>query len=156
MRDAIAPRLHTTQWFNAARPLDLDALKGRVVVLHFFQMLCPGCVSHGLPQARAIHAAFDADDVAVLGIHSVFEHHEVMTAKALEAFIHENRLEFPIGIDAPAAAGPVPLTMQAYALRGTPSLVLLDREQRVRLHHFGRIDDLRLGAAIGALRAEAR
>jgi len=156
MQDSLAPRLRTTQWFNAAQPLDLAALKGRVVVVHFFQMLCPGCVSHGLPQAREIHAAFDADDVAVIGIHSVFEHHDVMTPKALEAFIHEYRLEFPIGVDAPAAAGPVPLTMQAYGLRGTPSVVLLDREQRVRLHQFGRIDDLRLGAAIGALRAEPR
>ena len=46
------------------------------------------------------------------------------------------------------------MTMQAYGLRGTPSLVLLDRQGRVRLQHFGSIDDLTLGAAIGGLLAE--
>jgi hypothetical protein len=39
-------------------------------------------------------------------------------------------------------------------LRGTPSLVLLDRQGRVRLQHFGSIDDLALGATIGRLLAE--
>ena len=37
---------------------------------------------------------------------------------------------------------------------GTPSVVLLDRAGRVRLHHFGQIDDLELGAQIGSLLAE--
>ena len=50
-----APPLRVSQWFNAPRPLTLDSLRGRAVALHAFQMLCPGCVSHGLPQAGRLH-----------------------------------------------------------------------------------------------------
>ena len=45
-------------------------------------------------------------------------------------------------------------TMQAYALRGTPSLILIDRQGRIRLNHFGIIDDLQLGAIVGQLLTE--
>ena len=149
-----APPLAVSEWLNTSGPVSLSALRGRVVLLHAFQMLCPGCVSHGLPQASKVHEMFAEDDVAVIGLHTVFEHHDVMGANALTAFIHEYRLRFPVGIDEP---GPerIPLTMQAYALQGTPSLVLIDRLGRVRLNHFGRIEDLALGALLGQLRAES-
>ncbi len=148
-----APDWHVSRWFNTPQPLTLQALRGRVVVLHSFQMLCPGCVSHGLPQATKTHDLFDRRDVAVVGLHTVFEHHAVMNAAALEVFIHEYRLEFPIGIDEAAPGQAVPLTMQAYGLQGTPSVVVLDRQGQVRLNHFGRVDDMALGALIGQLAA---
>lgn len=150
-----APRLQVSRWLNTPAPITLESLRGRVVVLHAFQMLCPACVSHGLPQAKAIHEALAGDDLVVLGLHTVFEHHEAMTPLALQAFVHEYRLGFPIGIDEAGGANPIPLTMQAYQLRGTPSLVVIDRAGRVRLHHFGQAEDLRLGAALGQLLAEA-
>ncbi len=148
-----APALDVSEWLNSA-PLDLADLRGRVVVLHAFQMLCPGCVSHGLPQAKAVHEAFPASDVAVIGLHTVFEHHEVMGPAALRAFLHEYRIRFPVAVDRPGSDGPIPMTMRAYGMEGTPSLVLIDRNGSVRLHQFGRLDDLRLGAWIGELVAE--
>jgi hypothetical protein len=150
-----APELQVSQWLNADAPLTLAGLRGRVVVLHAFQMLCPGCVSHGLPQAVRIHEAFGENDVAVIGLHTVFEHHAVMTAEALGVFVFENRLRFPIGIDQPAPHGSIPRTMRAYALQGTPSLVLVDRRGCQRLSHFGHLDDLRVGALLGQLVGEA-
>lgn len=149
-----APDLEIAQWLNTDAPITLQGLRGKVIVVHAFQMLCPGCVAHGLPQAAAIHAMFDERDVAVLGLHSVFEHHAVMTPQALQAFVHEYRLPFPIGIDRPDASGPIPHTMQAYGLRGTPSLLLIDRRGRLRLNHFGRIDDMRVRALVAQLVAE--
>src|SRR3546814_6731649 len=49
-----APELDVVRWFNSA-PLTLAGLRGRVVVIGAFQMLCPGCVSESLPQLRRIH-----------------------------------------------------------------------------------------------------
>ncbi|MEO8153660.1 MAG: redoxin domain-containing protein [Rhizobacter sp.] len=149
----IAPPLEISEWINTPHPLTLSVLRGRVVMLHAFQMLCPGCVSHGLPQASKVHEMFGDDDVAVVGLHTVFEHHDVMGPSALKAFIHEYRLRFPIGIDT-RGSGHIPLTTQAYALQGTPSLVLIDKRGRVRLNHFGRIEDLALGVLLGQLRVE--
>lgn len=147
----LAPALQISQWLNTPEPIALEGLRGRVVVLHAFQMLCPGCVSQGIPQANRIQAAFSARELVVIGLHTVFEHHAVMNAAALQVFAHEYGLSFPIGIDQPPARGHVPLTMQAYALKGTPSLVVLDRQGRIRLNHFGHLDDLRLGALLGRL-----
>ncbi len=149
-----APELDVTQWFNTPEPMTLGALRGKVVLLHAFQMLCPGCVRSGIPQAQRIAAIFPASEVAVIGIHTVFEHHEAMTPVALAAFIHEYRLTFPVAVDRPAGDGPIPSTMAAYGMRGTPSLVLIDRAGRVRRHSFGAEDDLKVGAEIGLLMAE--
>jgi peroxiredoxin len=151
-----APELDVTQWFNTPEPMTLGALRGKVVLLHAFQMLCPGCVRSGIPQAQRIAAIFPASEVAVIGIHTVFEHHEAMTPVALAAFIHEYRLTFPVAVDRPADDGPIPSTMAAYGMRGTPSLVLIDRAGRVRRHSFGAEDDLKVGAEIGLLMAEPR
>lgn len=143
-----------SHWFNTPTPVELGDLRGRVVLVHAFQMLCPACVSHGLPQALRVHEAFQGEAVTVIGLHTVFEHHEVMGSQALQAFIQEYRLLFPIGIDQAAEAGPLPVTMAQWGLRGTPSVVLFDRQGRARLHRFGVVDDVVLGAAIGQLLAE--
>lgn len=151
-----APALEVSEWFNTSVSLKLEDLRGKVVLLHAFQMLCPGCVSHGIPQASAIHEYYKNRGVQVIGIHSVFEHHDVMGKKALAAFIHEYRLEFPIAIDQPSEDQDIPLTMQKYRLRGTPSLVLIDQQGRVRLSQFGRMSDMQIGDSIGQLLAESK
>lgn len=149
-----AKELKISAWLNSSEEISLADQTGRVVVMHAFQMLCPGCVSHGLPQTIKIRNTFSEADVVVLGLHTVFEHHAVMGKEALEVFMHEYRISFPVGIDQADPHSPIPLTMQAYGLRGTPSLILIDRAGKVRLNHFGVIDDMRVGAQIGQLIAE--
>lgn len=149
-----APEWQTSRWFNSDRPLALADFSGRIVVLHTFQMLCPGCVQNSLPQAQRIARLFDPSQVAVVGLHAVFEHHAVMTPEALAVFIHEFRLTFPIGVDMPAETGLIPQTMAAYAMQGTPTLSLIDRAGRLRRQSFGAEDDMRVGAEIGFLLAE--
>ncbi|GAB4390195.1 thioredoxin domain-containing protein [Albidovulum sp.] len=149
------PELHAAEWLNAARPLALADFRGRVLAIEVFQMLCPGCVMHGLPQAGRIAQTFDSADVAVIGLHSVFEHHAANSREALAAFLHEWRIRFPVAIDAPGN-GPLPRTMEAWQLQGTPTLVLIDREGRMRARHFGQVSDLALGAEIMALVGEDR
>jgi peroxiredoxin len=149
-----APELQVSEWINTDRPIALEDLRGRVVVVEAFQMLCPGCVQHGVPQAAKIHNAFDRKDLVVLGLHTVFEHHAVMGPDALKVFMHEYRIPFPVGIDTAVAGSEIPLTMQNYGLRGTPSLIVIDRKGFVRLNHFGQVDDLLIGAVLGQLVAE--
>jgi peroxiredoxin len=147
------PELAVEAWLNTTKPLSLEKLKGRVVVLVAFQMLCPGCVSHGLPQARKIFERFDANEVAVIGLHTVFEHRDVMTINALKAFNHEYRWPFPIAVDKADGIG-LPVTMEAYQMRGTPTLLLFDRQGRLRRHYLGQVDDLRVAAEIMSLAIE--
>ena len=150
----MAPELQCTQWFNSPEPVTLASLRGKVVVIEAFQMLCPGCVAHGLPQVQKLRRVFPEEHVAVLGLHTVFEHHAAMTPISLEAFLHEYRIGFPVGVDAHDDPSGLPLTMQHYDLRGTPSLVLIDRQGRLRHSALGHEPDLALGARIAMLLAE--
>ena len=150
-----APELLVQTWFNTDRPLTLAGLRGRVVVLAAFQVLCPNSVASGVPQARRIYETFAPDDVTVIGMHTTFEHHDAFTVPVLKAFIQEYRLKFPVALDQPNPAGPIPHTMERYKMRGTPSLVLIDRYGMVRKHAFGAVDDMRIGAEIGALTQES-
>ena len=147
-----APPLVVDRWFNSDQPITLEGLRGRIVVLHAFQMLCPGCVATAIPQARRLHEiAKSVEGLVILGIHTVFEHHAAMTPVSLEAFLHEYRIEFPVAVDRPAPEGPIPQTLAAYGFRGTPSTVSIDREGRIARHSFGAEDDLALGLILGNL-----
>mgnify|MGYP001198622074 CR=1 FL=1 len=139
-----------TQWFNSA-PIDVLDLAGHVVVLGTFQMLCPGCVTNGLPQLQRIYDHFDKEQVKVIGLHTVFEHHAAMTPVSLAAFIHEYRLTFPIAVDGHDEENGPSLSMKRLGLRGTPSLLLIDSAGKIRLHQFGHVSDLIVGATIQRL-----
>lgn len=152
MNFAAAPELQTTDWLNTDEPVMLGALRGKVVLIEAFQMLCPGCVSHSLPQAMRVHRVFGRDEVAVIGLHTVFEHHDAQGSRvALAAFLHEYKIAFPVGIDAPSERGGLPKTMARYGMNGTPTLILVDRRGRLRKQKFGWEDDLVLGAEIMSL-----
>lgn len=156
MDPAPAPAWHTTDWLNTPEPLSLERLRGRVVMLHAFQMLCPGCVSRAIPQAQRVAELFAGAPLTVVGLHTVFEHHEAMKVASLRAFLHEYRVRFPVGVDAPDPdGGPIPRTMSAYAMRGTPTTVLIDAQGRLRRQVFGAHEDLLLGAELQTLLLEA-
>lgn len=156
MTERLAPEWTTTEWLNCEAPLTLAGLRGRVVLLHAFQMLCPGCVARGIPQAQRVAEVFSDAPLVVVGLHTVFEHHEAMKVESLKAFLHEYRVRFPVGVDAPDPAGGfIPRTMKAYAMQGTPTTVLIDARGRLRRQVFGVHDDLQLGADLQTLLLEA-
>lgn len=148
------PELVVSSWLNAGEGLSLAKLKGRVVVVVAFQMLCPGCVEHAIPQAKRLRARFKPNEVAIIGLHSVFEHHHAMTPAALEVFASEFKLPFPIAIDEADGTG-MPKTMAAYQMQGTPTLLVFDRAGRLRRHYFGQPDDILIAAEIMALAIES-
>lgn len=146
-----APEWNVESWLNSDNDLSLAQLRGQVIVAYVFQMLCRGCVEQSIPQAKRVHDLFNGQGVQVLGLHSVFENHAAMGRGALEAFIREHGVTFPVAIDMPAEQGNVPLTMQRYQMQGTPTLVLIDRQGRLRRQYLGHLEDLRLGAEVMAL-----
>lgn len=154
--NAAAPEWVTSAWLNSPEPLTLRGLRGNVVLIHAFQMLCPGCVARGIPQAQRVAELFAGAPLVVVGLHTVFEHHAAMQIESLRAFVHEYRINFPVGIDAPDPNGePTPQTMRAYAMRGTPTTILIDAQGRRRKQVFGGHEDLLLGAEIQTLLLEA-
>jgi hypothetical protein len=143
--------LDVSEWIGTPPAESLADLRGRVVAIEAFQMLCPGCVKHGLPQAQRLHSTFSRDDLVVIGLHTVFEHHDVMGPEALRVFLSEFRITFPVAVDQPLSF--TPATMSRLALQGTPTLLLVDKAGDIRFHAFGQVDDLQVGAALGILLA---
>jgi peroxiredoxin len=153
---ALAPEIVVSRWFNTSEPLTLSSLRGRPVLLHAFQMLCPGCVAHGTPQTQRAFDLFRHSDLQVIGLHTVFEHHAAMTPVSLEAFIHEYRLTFPIGVDEAVEGVSMPATMERYGMQGTPTSILIGRNGNIVHHGFGQQSDMALGAIIAAELAAPR
>ncbi|MBS9534991.1 TlpA family protein disulfide reductase [Mycobacterium sp. M1] len=147
----LAPELEVAEWIG--EPTPLASLRGRVVLIETFQMLCPGCVRYGLPQAQKLHRLFP--QTAVIGLHTVFEHHEVTGPDALRVFVSEFDIRFPVAIDRHDGDDPMPVTMRRYGLQGTPSTLVIDKTGRLRFGHLGAIDDLALGILLGQLHAES-
>jgi len=98
-------------WFSTTTPIELAQLRGRVVLVHAFQMLCLACMEHGLPQTLRAYEAFECEPLMVIGLHAVLAHHAAMGPTVLRAFIHEYWLSLPIGVDEAALrAGAVRVT----------------------------------------------
>ncbi|MBS0243781.1 MAG: redoxin family protein [Proteobacteria bacterium] len=147
------PELTVSGWANASVPLTLGQLRGRVVLVVAFQVLCPGCIENALPQAKRLRARFNPEQLAVIGLHSVFENHAVMPPAVVDVFVREWKLPFPVAIDEPQGSG-LPKTFEAYAMQGTPTMLLFDRAGRLRRHYFGQPDDITLAAEIMAMAIE--
>lgn len=144
------PELEVSAWSSTPVPLTMAGLRGRVVMICAFQMLCEGCVTWALPQAQRVFEAFSREDVAVLGLHTVLESHARMNDAALEVFLRENGYTFPVAVDAPGQLW-TPRTMEKLGLQGTPSLILVDRQGQRRMQKLGHVADQQLWSAIEAL-----
>lgn len=153
-----APPLSVSHWFNSDHAITLDELRGKVVLIHAFQMLCPACVMRATPQAVRLWQHYRQGSrgkyVVVIALHTVFEHHHVMTPAALAVYLQEFRVPFPVGVDVAGVDGPIPQTMRAYGTQGTPTTLLIDAVGRLRKNHFGVESDQRLIADVDRLIAE--
>ena len=80
----------------------------------------------------------ERDDVVVLSIHTVFEGHDYQTPERLREFVETWEIEHPVGIDSYAIKGDeMPVTMRRFRTGGTPHVVIVDKQGRLRFSHFG-------------------
>ncbi len=115
-----AARLEGRGWLNTGGArLDLDSLKGKIVVLDFWTFCCINCL-HVLDELRPLEAKY-GDAVVVVGVHSPkFEHER--DPQALAAAVERYGVEHPV-LDDPDLK-----TWDAYAARAWPTLVVVDPE----------------------------
>ena len=136
-----APEWKVSEWINGD-PGKLANHRGKIVLIDFFQLWCPGCNDFSIPLFQEWEQKFGVrDDVLVVSIHTVFEGHEDQTPERLREFVAEKGITHPVGIDAYAVPGAVvPVTMDRFETGGTPHIAIVDKEGRLRFSHFGRFD----------------
>jgi len=134
-------------WFNVPAPLDLAALRGRLVILDFWTLCCINCL-HMVPTLRIVEETFP-DTVAVIGVHTPKFAAE-RDPRNLEAAIAR------YGITHPVVHDPDMHLWQQYAVRAWPTLVFVSPDGRVLGGHSGEPDPVKLIDVVNELLAEAQ
>ena len=138
-----APDWDISEWINS-EPINLTGLKGKVVVIDFFQLWCPGCNSFSIPLMHRWEQVFEkeASDgrIAFVSIHTVFEGHSFQTPKRLRRFLKQKGINHAVGIDRHIDGNRLPETMRRYGTSGTPEMAIIDKYGILRMQHFGGFD----------------
>jgi thiol-disulfide isomerase/thioredoxin len=137
-----APEWQVREWINGD-PGRLADQRGKVVLIEFFQLWCPGCKRFSLPLFERWHERYgQREDVLVVSIHTVFEGHDHQSPERLREFVESWGIARPVGIDRYAEVGDeVPMTMRSYHTGGTPHVAIVDKRGRLRFRQLGRFDE---------------
>ncbi|WP_426300506.1 NHL domain-containing thioredoxin family protein [Arthrobacter sp. R-11] len=116
-------------WLNTGgKNLDLEALRGKIVLLDFWTFCCINCL-HVLDELRPLEEKY-SDVLVTVGVHSPKFEHEADPV-ALAAAVERYEIHHPV-LDDPELA-----TWKAYTARAWPTLVVLDPEGYIVAHLSG-------------------
>src|SRR6201995_425312 len=104
------------QWFNVAKPIPIESLRGRIVILDFWTEGCINCI-HIIPILRGIEEKFP-DKVAVIGVHSP-KFAEEKNASSVKDAIERYEIHHPIVHD------PEMRLWKEYGVQAWPTLVIV-------------------------------
>ena len=141
-----ASELLGRNWLNTGgKQLDLDALRGKIVLLDFWTFCCINCL-HVLDELRPLEEQYK-DVLVTVGVHSPKFEHEA-DPDALAAAVERYEIHHPVLDD------PELVTWQAYGARAWPTLVVLDPEGYIVAHLSGEGHAQGLGSLVEELVAE--
>jgi thiol-disulfide isomerase/thioredoxin len=127
-----APELpESLQWFNTSRPLTLEELRGRVVLLDFWTYCCINCM-HVLADLKFLEDKY-GENLTVIGLHSPKFPNERVGAQ-LQKAINRHHIRHPVAND------PKFQVWRSYAIKAWPSILVIDPE----------------GYVVGVMRGEGR
>ena len=105
----MAPEWVISEWINGTG-VSLSDLKGKVVIVEFFQLWCPGCNRFSIPLMKKWNRTFKKE------IHHL------------------------VGIDTHKNGESMPETMKRYKTKGTPEIAIIDKDGNIFLQIFGGFD----------------
>ena len=152
-----APQWEVSEWINSDG-FQLSDLKGKVVVIDFFQLWCPGCNAFSIPLVKFWHKVF-AKEIAAgamqfVSIHTVFEGFAYQTPQRLKGFLKRKKINRPVGLDRAIKGQRLPQTMVRFGTMGTPEIAIIDKLGVIRFQEFGGFHAERAQALIRRLLRE--
>jgi len=127
-----APPWRNTSWLNAEKPLTLESLRGRVVLLNFWVFTCYNC-TNTVPSLVDFDSRYRDRGLTLIGIHTpefppyAGEHDKGNLARALDKY----HITYPNAQDNDSR------TWDLYGIRFWPSFVLIDKKGRIRYEGAG-------------------
>ncbi|MCE3245050.1 MAG: repeat containing protein [Arthrobacter sp.] len=141
-----ASELVGRNWLNTGgKSLDLEALRGKIVLLDFWTFCCINCL-HVLDELRPLEEKY-SDVLVTVGVHSPKFEHEADPV-ALAAAVERYEIHHPV-LDDPELE-----TWKAYTARAWPTLVVIDPEGYIVAHLSGEGHADGLGVLIPELIAQ--
>ena len=149
-----APAWDIDEWINAD-PGNIDVNHGKVIVIDFFQLWCPGCNTFTGPLMQQWQDRFSdeiaSNDLLLLKIHTVFEGHDYQSTQRLKEYLIEKNITMPVGVDRHIGDDYLPETKKRYDTSGTPEIVFIDRQGMIRFQKFGGFDPVAAEAYLESL-----
>ena len=137
-----APAWDIDEWINSD-PGTVSSNLNSVIVIDFFQLWCPACNAFTGPLMQQWQNRFSDEiasgDLLLVKIHTVFEGHSYQTVKRLKGYLQEKHITLPVGVDR-HENDYLPETKKRYQTRGTPEIVMIDRQGMIRFQRFGWFD----------------
>lgn len=127
-----APALRGIEkWFNTpqGKPLSLDKLRGKVVLIDFWTYSCINCI-RTIPHLRKLHDKYQDRGLVVIGVHTpefAFERDHTNIRKAID----------DLGVSWPVAVDNEYQTWKNYYNRYWPAHYLIDADGNIQQVHYG-------------------
>ncbi|MDQ1524442.1 MAG: hypothetical protein QOE47_2366 [Pyrinomonadaceae bacterium] len=115
-------------WINSD-PLTLETLRGRVVLVDFWTFGCYNC-RNTLPALKRFDASYRERGLTVVGVQTP----EFDSEKQVETVRQQVRT---LGIKYPVVMDNDFVTWRAYGVEAWPTIVILDKQGRIRYTHVG-------------------
>jgi cytochrome c biogenesis protein CcdA/thiol-disulfide isomerase/thioredoxin len=117
-----------TEWVNS-KPLSLQQLRGKVVLIDFWTYSCINCL-RTLPHVKAWYRTYHKRGLVVVGVHTpefAFEH----VAGNVRSAVRRLGVKYPVALDNDYG------TWNAWQNQYWPAKYLIDRRGHLRYYHFG-------------------
>ncbi len=124
-----APEFPHDGWINTPEPPTLRSLRGRAILIHFWDYTCINCL-RTFPYLRAWHARYTALGLQLIGVHTP-EFSFARERSQVEAAAGRLGIRWPVVLDNDQAL------WQAFANRAWPGLYLIDAQGYVRYRQVG-------------------
>ena len=123
-----APDFGEGRWLNS-EPLTLEHLRGRVVLVDFWTFGCYNC-RNTLPTLKQLDKTYRERGLTVVGVHSP-EFDREKELENLRSEVSSLEIQYPVVTDNDYE------TWHAYGVEAWPTVVILDKQGRVRFTHVG-------------------
>ena len=123
-----APEFAEGKWINS-EPLSLQKLRGQVVLVDFWTFGCYNCINT-LPALKGYNSKFGGKGLTIVGVETPETEGEKVFENLTNA-VKKRAITYPIVTDYEGK------TWQAYNVNAWPTIIILDKQGRIRYTHVG-------------------
>ena len=123
-----APALREGEWINS-EPTTLENLRGQVVLVDFWTYGCYNC-RNTLPTLKRFDQTYRDKGLTIVGVHTPELGAEKIFANVQKA-VAKHEIKYPVVTDVNGDS------WRAFDIEAWPTVVILDRQGRIRYSHIG-------------------